>query len=281
MYFVSFPWNQTTVSSKNRKWLSQHINLGCLCYFISYESFLCKNSISTTQQYRGERYCILELCMHTIFFILFLCVGSLHCSSPKLLGWLNPREICTKCEQNVDWTSVRSWKSSFDPFGSIWTHVFSTFQDGSNQAYWVHVIWSQLLEDELLELPKTFHFYRSINNMYIAVCHSSQPILHHQNTIVLYMWIHYNSHQSKASVACIFFVYESGFSSVHPSWSLDKPYPLWELRIVIFLFCFFNLLSSLVFLRCILFEKGLLYYKILSFFQEKVAYQIVVLGHCT
>lgn len=175
-----------------------------------------------------------------------------HFLHPLFMCWVSPSQLPKSFRDDL--TQERSaqsvnkmWielvfvprKSLLIPLVAYELIVFSTFQDGSNQAYWVHVIWSQLLEDELPELSKTFHFYRSINNIYIAVCHSSQPNLHHQNTIVLYMWIHYNSHQSKASVACIFFVYESGFSSVHPSWSLDKPYPLWELRIVIFLFCFF------------------------------------------
>jgi hypothetical protein len=214
--------------------------------------------------------------IHACHFLhpLFMCWVS-PLQLPKAFGMAKPKERSAQ-SVNKMWIELVfvPRKSSFDPFGSIWTHDFSTFQDGSNQAYWVHVIWSQLLEDELPELSRTFHFYRSMNNIWTT-------ILHHQNTIVLYMSIHYNSHQSKADVACIFFVYESGFSSVHPSWLLDKPYPLWELRIVIFLFCFVpHLLSSLVFLRCMLFEKELVFSQDF-FFPRKVAYKIVVLGNCT
>jgi hypothetical protein len=128
----------------------QHINLGCLCYFISYESFLCKiqfQLLSNTEAkgMYGMYVCILELRMHAIFFILFLCVGSLHCSSPKLLGCLAQERSAQSV--NKMWIElVFVPEVSFDPFSSIQTHVSSSVQDGSNQAYWVHIIWSQLVE---------------------------------------------------------------------------------------------------------------------------------------
>jgi hypothetical protein len=74
--------------------------------------------------------------MHAIFFILFLSVALYNCSFPKLLGYLAQERSARSV--NKMWIElVFVPEVSFDPFGSIRTHVFSTVQDGSNQANWV------------------------------------------------------------------------------------------------------------------------------------------------
>lgn len=65
--------------------------------------FLCKIQFQLLSNTEAKgMYVFLNYCMHAIFFILFFMCWVSTLQLPKAFGMLSPREICTKCAQNVD-----------------------------------------------------------------------------------------------------------------------------------------------------------------------------------